>query len=360
MADLRVLQLSRYDRLGGSSRLRFYDFHPHLAEQGIRVTALPFFDDPYLQRLYARKPSAPLQIARYYHGRLRTLLTVAKSHDLIWLEKEALPWLPHIMELPLLRRIPYVIDFDDAWFHRYDRHRNPVVRTLLSSKFPALVRGAAAVIAGSPYLAEWAEARGARKVVRLPTTVDLGRYTVKERSDQGSFVIGWMGSPSSAHYLTAVAPVLSAMTGDRTIVRLIGSGRVEIGNVEILPWMEATETSDLTGFDVGIMPLTSDEWSEGKCAYKLIQYMAAGLPVVASPVGMNREVVKHGVNGFLADTHQEWSDALMALRNDPTLRARMGANGRNLAEQSYSLAGNAPLLAQTLRDAANRNGMTQG
>ena len=347
MHDLSILQLTRYDRLGGSSRLRFYDYAPALAANGIHITAAPFFDDDYLKLLYAGNRQSLPKVLSYYCNRLKTLLG-ARKYELIWLEKEALPWVPALLELPLLGR-PFVIDFDDAWFHRYDQHGNPFVRQMLADKFPRLVRKAEAVIAGSPYLAQWAYKNGAKKIVRLPTTVDLARYQART-STSDDFVIGWMGSPSTAAYLHAVDLALSQVTGAK--VQLVGSGPIRLSTPhQTLPWHEETEIADLAAFDVGIMPLESDLWSEGKCAYKLIQYMAAGLPVVASPVGMNREVVEHGVTGFLAGSTSEWIDALTQLRDNPELRLSMGAAGRKIVEERYSLTGNTNFLVETLRGA---------
>jgi glycosyltransferase involved in cell wall biosynthesis len=346
MDDLRVLQLTRYDRLGGSSRLRFYDYQPALAAQNIRVAQAPFFDDDYLRRLYTGLPASLPNILFYYVRRIGSLLSAYK-YDLIWLEKEVLPWLPAWIELSLLKK-PYIIDFDDAWFHRYDQHRNPIIRWLLKNKFPKLVRNAAIVIAGSPYLADWAQTNGARKIVRIPTTVDLARYRLAQKQNE-TFTIGWMGSPSTASYLKKIDGALSQITG--TDVHLVGSGAIDLATPHrVSDWREDSEIATLASFDVGIMPLESDLWSEGKCAYKLIQYMAAGLPVVASPVGMNCEVVDHGVTGFLASTDQDWVAALQTLRDNPELRHRMGQAGRRIVEERYSLSGNTAILAQTLRE----------
>ncbi len=129
-------------------------------------------------------------------------------------------------------------------------------------------------------------------------------------------------------------------------------GLAEAGPVTFLPWSEEAEIDCLHRFDVGIMPLADDSWSQGKCAYKLIQYMAVGLPVVASPIGMNRKVVTHGENGFLAATADEWLDALKRLADDPDLRRRMGEAGRLRAERDFALAPAAPRLIAALRAAA--------
>ena len=122
-----------------------------------------------------------------------------------------------------------------------------------------------------------------------------------------------------------------------------------------MPWSEASEISSLQTLDVGVMPLTDGLFERGKCGYKLIQYMACGLPVVASPVGVNKELVKHGVNGFLADSTEDWMQALKTLCNDPALRERMGAAGRRLVEEHYSLEGCAPKFADLGWDLAKRS-----
>ncbi len=347
---LKALLLTRYSRLGASSRLRFLDFIPLLAQHNIHVDVQPFFDDSYLNTKYQNRAVPPVRLIGYYLRRLWVMLRSAQ-YDLIWLEKEALPFIPWTIEKIFLRR-PYAVDFDDAWFLRY-QGGNKIIRAVLGQKLECVVSRAAVTIAGNNFLRQWAEKQNSR-IVQIPTTVDLTRYQpAPSRPD--SFTIGWIGSPSSANYLKPLVPVLSELTAQpNTKLQLIGSGTVTFPgiNVEYLPWQEATETTAITQFDVGIMPLTADPWSEGKCSYKLIQYMAAGLPVIASPVGMNTEVVQHGINGFLVETPQEWQSALETLRDNPELRARMGQNGRQRVAEKYDLAVVAPRLAETLKQAA--------
>jgi len=126
-----------------------------------------------------------------------------------------------------------------------------------------------------------------------------------------------------------------------------------VGSLEILPWTEDTEVSLIQNMDIGVMPLPETPWTRGKCGYKLIQYMACGLPVVASPVGVNCEIVEHGVNGFLAETNEEWRSAVETLLSDADLRRRMGAAGRKKVEDSYSLQVWGPRVAQMLRQVAD-------
>lgn len=137
-------------------------------------------------------------------------------------------------------------------------------------------------------------------------------------------------------------------------LRLIGAGKVELPGVpvEYCTWNEATEVALLRTLDVGIMPLVDSPWERGKCGLKLIQYMACGLPVVASPVGVNAQIVRHGENGFLASTPQEWEAALAHLLMCPSLRQRMGASGRALVENQYTVQVQAPRLAKLLRSLA--------
>ena len=137
---------------------------------------------------------------------------------------------------------------------------------------------------------------------------------------------------------------------------LIGAGENPFSGLmaTIRDWDEATETAGIGNFDVGIMPLPDNPWERGKCGFKLIQYMACGKPVVASPVGVNREIVVEGVNGFLASTQKEWVDALLRLKEDPDLRRTMGEKGRRMVEEEYCLQVTAPRLHRILLNAAGR------
>ncbi len=353
LAAKRVLLLSRYDRKGASSRLRFLDLLPDLERHGVRVTASPFFDDAYLERLYAGEKAGLGALARFYLRRARVLLG-ARRFDAVWLEKEAFPWLPAWIERLFLRGCPYVVDFDDAWHLRYGRHRLAPVRALLERKLERVVAGAAATVVGNDFLAEWARAAGAGRVVRIPTTLDPGRYHPAARPPAATapLVVGWVGSPSSMEHLRTIAPVLGEMAAAGEIaLTVVGAvaERLQDCPATYLDWTEAGEADTIAGFDVGIMPLTDSLWSRGKCAYKLLQYMAAGLPVVASPVGMNCEVVVDGETGFLPSDAEGWRQALRRLRADPALRAAMGRKNRARVEERYSRQAVAPRLAECFR-----------
>lgn len=350
---MHVLLLSRYARLGASSRLRSHQYLPYLSQAGFDVTVAPLFGDSYVRGLYSGNISR-LAVLKSYFSRLRFILK-ARQFDLVWLEYEMLPWLPSWIELALFpKNIPLVVDYDDAIFHRYDQHRLRLVRTLYGQKIGTLMRRADIVIAGNDYLAEHAKQAGAKRVELLPTVVDASRYAVIEKEDASPVTIGWIGQPSTAKYLGQLAPVLKKMIIKHSVrVVAIGPKQTQFQQfpIDVKSWTEETEGDDISQFDIGIMPLSDDLWEKGKCGYKLIQYMACGKPVVATPVGVNNLIVRQGVNGFLAKTEAEWCDAIDVLCQDAALRKRMGDKGRIIMEQNYSLQVAAPRLAELLRSA---------
>lgn len=351
-APLSVLVLCRYARLGASSRLRFLDYLPALAERGITTTVSPFFDDAYLRAYYAggRDLTAVL---RAYGRRLWTLLRAGR-YDVLWIEKEALPWLPGGWERWLLGSRPYVLDFDDAWSLRYRMHRSAVVRRLLGDKWRRLLPHAVTTVCGNDGLATWAQDNGALRTVQIPTVIDLERYPPRPSPDNDVFTVGWIGTRSTLPHLASVGEALAQLCASGPArLRLIANQSIDLPGVPVdfIPWREDREAELLAGIDVGIMPLPDQPWERGKCAYKLVQYMAAGRPVVASPVGANAEVVLDGETGLLATTTAEWLTALQRLRDDAALRTAMGTAGRHRVEQRYCLQVQADHLAETLRSA---------
>jgi glycosyltransferase involved in cell wall biosynthesis len=357
---VKLLVLSRYDQLGASSRVRSMQYFEALAQSGIEVRFEPFFRDRYLERLYTSQ-STLSEAVRAYANRLRRLL-FADSPDAIWLEKEALPWLPHCVERILLPRgVPVVSDYDDAVFHRYDLHRSAIVRRLLGKKIDRVMAASALVMAGNQYLADRAREAGARRVEFVPTVVDLDVYQLRDDSaDTAGKTIGWIGSPSTwREYMAPLMPMLSQLAADGG-ARILAVGAADDvsahPNLDSVAWTEDTEVARIQEMDIGIMPLTDTPWARGKCGYKLIQYMACGLPVVASPVGVNAEIVEHGVNGFLVETEEQWRDALLTLLRDPDLRRRMGQQGRKKVEAQYSLQVWGPRVASMIKDVAEKGG----
>jgi glycosyltransferase involved in cell wall biosynthesis len=344
--------------MAASFRYRVMQYLPYLQSHGVRCTVSPLFDDRYLAGKFAHGRASPLSVVRAIARRVTALVRLGK-YDLVVLQYEAMPFLPALCDKYLAaRRMPYVYDFDDAIFHNYDQSRHALVRRLLSDKIGTVIRGAALVLAGSEYLADHARKNNPRVEV-LPTVIDLSRYPEsparREPGDVEPFVVGWIGSPSTAEYLDAIAPALRSFAAETPMrLVLIGASRPRIPGVplQLLPWTEQSEVERLRRFDVGIMPLPDTPWARGKCGFKLIQYMACGLPVIASPVGENRHIVEDGVNGLWARTPDEWLAALRLLRDDAALRARLGRAGRERVAARYCLQVTAPRLLSALLAAA--------
>jgi len=352
---MRVLSLTRYDRLGASSRLRSMQYHPYLRHDGFAVEHAPLFSNDYVLGLQRGRRQIADVVMSY--GRRVKQLICSKQYDLLWIEKELLPWVPAWVEHWFVPAgIPYVLDYDDAVFHYYDEHRSARVRTLLGGKHPRLMRDAAAVVAGNDYLADFARRSGAMLVEVIPTVVDLERYPV-QATTAGAFdeneppVIVWIGQRSTAPYLNSLAPLFKRLrdTGRARVVA-IGVDTAALGlPMDSVPWSEASEVEMLSQGAIGIMPLPDDAFARGKCGYKLVQYMACSLPVVASPVGVNTTLVSHDVNGFLAEGPSDWEVYLSRLLDDRELRLRMGRAGRAKVEHAYSLQVTAPRLATLFR-----------
>jgi glycosyltransferase involved in cell wall biosynthesis len=356
---MKILLLSRYSNLGASSRLRFFQYIPYLQAESIEIDEVPFFSEDYLRSFYSLGHKSITQSLKAYIKRLIICIGY-KHYDLVWIEKECFPWLPSIFEkLPFMRDCPYVLDYDDAIHHNYDKHDSSFVRIFLENKLNKLVSQATTVTVGNEYLANWARSLGADNVEIIPTVIDLERYPNpnfnSRLKNQAEFRIGWIGTPTSTNYLWSIQKILKKIAGKFPIrLVVIGSSSIEGFGVplETHEWNSETEVSILSTLDVGIMPLTNSPWELGKCGYKLIQYMACGLPVISSSVGANKEIVEHGLNGFLVDSQSLWESSLQELFLNIDLRHSMGAAGRQKVEKQYCLQVTRQKLTALLKDAA--------
>jgi glycosyltransferase involved in cell wall biosynthesis len=355
MSEIDALFLTKYGPKGASSRYRSLQYFPHFRAGGISCTFEPLFGDEYLIELYENGNRNLWLVLKRYLRRLRDLLRV-RQYDIIVIEKELLPYAPAPFERLLARlEIPYIVDYDDAIFHNYDRSSNPLVRKLLGRKIDVVMRGADAVVAGNEYLAGRSHDAGTDRVEIIPTVIDFDRYPHVPPNQEDPFVIGWIGSPTTAQYVEDLAPVLQEVSERQDIrVVMVGSGPVKVPGVpvEVRQWSEETEIEDISLFDVGIMPLEDTPWERGKCGLKLIQYMGCGKPVIASPVGMNAEIVTDQHNGFHAETDEEWIESLIQLADNRELAAEMGDQGRELVADRYSLQVRKSQWVRLLRDIA--------
>jgi glycosyltransferase involved in cell wall biosynthesis len=235
-----------------------------------------------------------------------------------------------------------VFDVDDAIYVRKPRRLGDLPDESLwrKRKFAATCRWADVVAAGNDVLASVARA-SARQIEVLPTSIDVGSYEPTFAAPDSPPTIAWIGSPENLIYLEMIRPALARLTKrHRTLkLRVICSHFPDWSDVAVerVQWSSATEAASLAGAHIGVMPLSDDAWSRGKCAFKLLQYMAASLPCVASPVGANTEAVLEGINGFHATSADEWERSLEKLIDSPALRAEFGAQGRARVQDRYSL-----------------------
>jgi glycosyltransferase involved in cell wall biosynthesis len=327
---MRVLALMKYGPRAASTRQRLMQFEPFLHQHGVSVELSPLLGDEHIARLAEGRSVAVGQVLPGYARRLATLLR-SRSYDVIWVHSELFPYLPGFLEsLVGITGRPVVYDCDDAVFHMYDAHPNPAIRWLLGSKLQPLLRTATVALCGNAYLESYA-ARYCRRTLIVPTVVDTEAYVPVPRHGDAAPVVGWIGSPSTWRYVEPLLPaILAPIAAAGGRFRAVGAGpRARgIAGVEALDWSEDTEIAEVQSFDIGIMPIPDDKWARGKCGYKLIQYMACGLPVIASPVGVNTEIVEEGRNGYFATSAAEWQEALKGLLADANLRSELGRNGR--------------------------------
>jgi len=349
---VKLLMLPRYGRVGASSRLRTFQYRPWLEQAGIEVHVSPLLDDRYVEALYSRRRASSAVLGGYFRRVVE--LCASGGFDAVYIEKEALPWVPAAVERSLLSsNVRLVLDYDDAVFHRYDQHPSRIVRALFGHKLDQLMREADLVTVGNSYLGSRARSSGCARVELIPTVIDLNRYEAPLRAaaPNDEVVIGWIGSPSTAHYLQLVSqPLLELSRRHRLRCVAIGARADQLLGTPFSSaiWHEDTEVESLQTLDIGIMPLSDAPWERGKCGYKLIQYMACSLPVVASPVGVNVEIVDEGRSGFLADTPDTWMRRLEQLIMDAALRSQMGMIGRQIVETNFCIQVQGPRLAEML------------
>ncbi|MBK1718635.1 glycosyltransferase family 4 protein [Thiocystis violacea] len=333
-----------------SSRFRVRQHISELHKYSIVVEELkPKFDKysdvpPPFNKLNLRKNFFPgyLVWAGIRLGLRMPSIIRTHHYEITWLEREIQPG---FLTFERMLKRPIAWDVDDAiWL------KKPFgIKTA-----KALSQISTVTIAGNNYLADYLAGLGANVVV-VPTAIDTERFSPKKQAkDNDAFVIGWTGTSSNFSYLYAIEPALSAFIADRknAYFHVISDAmpnfkRLPRDRIIFSKWSPTTESEKIKDFDVGIMPLLCDDWSKGKCAFKMLQYMASGLPVIVSPVGMNVEVMSRMENnGFLARTLSEWVDALDYLYLNPDVRVRWGKVGRATAEHFYSSGVIAKKLAE--------------
>ncbi|PIF60667.1 glycosyltransferase family 4 protein [Flavobacterium sp. 11] len=332
---MKILFLTKYNSDGASSRYRAYNYKRYFDENEIQYYFKPLLDSNYVLDLYREKKIKSLiQSVFSVLTRIIFLLFNSKQYDLIIIEKELFPNAPYFIESFFLKSKLYALDFDDYIATQYKE--NKFKRLFLGNKIQKLVMDAKFVTVGNHW---YFEEFKSNNLIYLPTVVNLDDYRKVKQDYQIKVVtIVWIGSPSTVKYLQIVIPVLQQLSKKYLIkLKVIGADIIIEGvDVELVEWNSETEADELVSADIGIMPLKSTMWENGKCGFKLIQYMASGLPVVASAAPANEEIVKNGMDGFIIKDDKDWYNKLEELILNESLRERFGKSGRNKIESDYS------------------------
>jgi glycosyltransferase involved in cell wall biosynthesis len=350
---MKILFLPQTCNLGPSSRYRVYQLVPWLQKIGIECEISPAIKDALYRSLYLDSGWRGSRLAAFPAAWQRRSADLRRvdAFDAVFVQKGVFPGLYSGFERKIAARKPLVFDFDDAiWLPR--EGGSPLLRALHRERtVQDILRRAAAVIAGNEFLAAYAR-RFNQNVTVIPSAIDLDRYPPKPETYASNVrsqpVIGWIGSSTTLPYLKALRHVFEKL---QIVPRVIASGDPAVLGfpVDFRPWRLENELAELAQLDIGIAPLPDTAWEQGKCGVKVLQYMACGIPVVASDVGVQKQIIQHGENGFLVRTEAEWIERLQMLLADAMLRARLGAAGRRRVEDKFEATCAAVQVADVLR-----------
>ena len=350
----RLLVLSTYPEISADARFRAVAYFQHLEAAGIQCDFAPFCDADFLRMIHrpGRRVRKAFDLARFSLARLGVLLRGGR-YDAVFVQREAALIGPALVEsvLATILDVPLVYDLDDAiWLDAtqatgVSASAHPLARRLLKvpSKTDRLLQMATTVVAGSSFLATYAR-RFNSDVAIVPTVVSRERWHPLPGRLDGRMLneavptIGWIGSHSTAVQLDLVVLALQrlAREGNKFRVRIIGSTRrlpIEGVDCENPRWSLEREIEDFQTIDIGLAPMFANEWGEGKCGFKQIQYMAVGVPMVTSLVGGARDFVVDGTNALVAHDDEAWYRHLKTLLDERSVRARLAREGRALVEQ---------------------------
>lgn len=347
---MNILFIQPYPVEGPSCRYRVEQYIAYFESRGIRCRVRPFVSSKFYRIIY--KKGFYIKKALYFiEGTIKRFFDIftAVNSDIVFIHLEAYPLGP-----PLFERIismagkKIIYDFDDAIYMKFASDANSFIRYLRCPfKIKKIIKMSKRVITCNAYLADYAKKYN-KNVFVIHTSVDTRKFTPRIKAGSNEITIGWIGSHSTAKYLEDLKDVFSILGEKYKFnLKIIGAGRpYQIGPAGIkvinLEWKLEDEIGEFQSLDIGVYPLPEDEWVLGKTGFKTIQYMSVGVPCVVSNVGANKDIVNHGINGYLAGTQEEWIEKLSMLIQNPELRERIGREGRRTAEERFSLERNLP------------------
>ena len=330
-----------------SQRFRFEQYFDALKQLGFEFDVQSFLDDATWKILY--KPGNALaKVTGILKGFLHRLLVLFRlgNYDMVFIHREASPVGPPVFEWLIAKVFgkKYIYDFDDAvWLPNTSATNSFAAKIKWHSKTAAICRWAFRCSCGNDFLADYARQFNNNVVVN-PTTIDMEHYHNQPKNQNDLPVsIGWTGTHTTMKYLDEIVPVLKELENEIDFSFVVISNKppeFELKGLQFVQWKKETEVKDLLRFHVGIMPLTDDDWSRGKCGFKALQYMSLGIPAIISPVGVNTKIVDDGVNGFLCNSPAEWKKAIADLLSSNELRKQFSKQAIEKIKGNYSVQSN--------------------
>ena len=358
---MKVLAFASYPVEAAATRYRLQQFVEPFLKRGIVMTVSPFLNSQQFADFYQRQAllSTTLNLTKSVLARLATGVA-ARNADVIVVQREAMMFGPPLVEWIAARvfKKPMVLDLDDATYIPYTSPTYGQLGRILKwfRKTDDLIRWSGIVTCGNRAIAEYAQSKGAATCV-IPTVVDTDIFVPAVRASSDVVVLGWIGTHSTFPYLKGIFPVLQELAKTYSFkLKIIGAGQPSVNipgvQVENREWKLDREVKDFQSLDIGLYPidptLYANDWAAGKSGFKAIQYMAVGIPFVASPVGAVAEIGEAGATHLTATSPEEWMVALKLLLEDVETRKKMGAAGRQHVTQHYSLSDQAEKLIQAL------------
>lgn len=330
-----------------SQRFRFEQYIDLLIKDGYEIQYESFIDIKTWGILYSKGNyfNKTIGVINSFIKRWILILKINKS-DIVFIHREMSHIGPPIFEFLLSKvfRRKYIFDFDDAiWLPNFSQNNAKFHKLKAYWKVKYCIKWAFKISAGNSYLAKYALKYNANVTI-LPTTIDLKNHHNKVTNyESNELTIGWTGTHTTMHYLDFIIPILEDLEKDYKFTFVIISNQkpsFKLKSLKFIKWTKESEIQDLATFNVGIMPLTDDIWSQGKCGFKGLQYMSLGIPTIMSPVGVNKQIVTHNINGLLANTSEEWKSCLIQLIENKDLRILLGKNGLQTVMEKYSVDSN--------------------
>jgi glycosyltransferase involved in cell wall biosynthesis len=319
------------------------------------------FNDDYIANLYENKGRNYVQLFKAYIIRIFKVLKCLGTKKIVFIEYELLPYFPPILEYLLYKtKVKVILDYDDAIFHNYDQHQSFTVRSFLKNKIKVIAKYAHLIITGSPYLSSYFLQYN-KEVVEIPTSILFEKYesSLKNNTINDFVNIGWIGSKSTSINVINISYVIRKMqlNNPKILFKLMGfdksiESQLNFSNVEFYDWSENQELIFLNAIDLGIMPLANTSFNQGKCGFKLIQYMAMGKPTISSPLEANVKINRNSHNMF-ATSNQEWYECINKFITNTTFYREVGVKNREIVRQYYSVEVNTSLYIELFKKIQN-------